>query len=230
MAVYFYLLLVVLQFIPARLRQKAVVQRWREHWLLDKHQDVYQQLYASVDGFALSQAARINQDAIEYTYGEIEFESFIALLSLCNPNPLTVFYDLGSGVGKAVLACAMVFDIKKSCGVELFPSLHYHAQRQQKCLRQIPGYQEKAAHIDFKLAHLLEVPLYDASIIFINATAFFGETWLDISRHVEQINPGAIVISTSKALCSELFTTLRVTQARMSWGIVKVVIQQRRRE
>ena len=68
--------------------------------------------------------ARQKQDAIEYVYGEIEFLPFIALLSLDKPDSKTVFYDLGSGIGKAVLACAMVYPVHKSVGVELLPELY----------------------------------------------------------------------------------------------------------
>lgn len=208
--------------------RQTKIKRWRKALALDKHYAAYHQLYANVDGFVISKAARVKQDAMEYVYGEIDFEPFIALLSLCNPNSSTVFYDLGSGTGKAVLACSMVFNVKKSCGIELFPSLHQCAELQQQRLAQLPDYRIQAEHIQFKLGNILEEPLRDASLIFINATAFFGETWLAISKHVEQIKPGAFVISTSKALHSNLFKTTAVTQVRMSWGIVNAFIQQRR--
>jgi hypothetical protein len=210
-----------------RWRRQVAIRRWRRALALDKHQAVYQQLFADVDGFRLSKRARTGQDAPEYLYGEIDFASFIALLSRCKPNPSTVFYDLGSGIGKTVLACAMVFEVKRSCGIELFASLHQRAILQQERLRQISGYQEKANRIEFKQGNFLEVQLLDASLIFINATAFFGETWRAISRQLEQIKPGSLVVSTSKALHSPLFVTLTVTQVTMSWGIVDAFIQQR---
>lgn len=74
---------------------------------------------------------------MEYAYGEIKFMSFIALLSLTNPDADTVFYDLGSGIGKAVLACSMVFPIRKSVGVELFPELYVDACTRAKDLAKI---------------------------------------------------------------------------------------------
>lgn len=210
-----------------RWRRQAAVKRWRNALALDKHQAVFQQLYADLNGFILSQTARSGQDAIEYVYGEIDFESFIALVSLCTPNSSTLFYDLGSGIGKAVLACAMVFDIKKSCGIEFFPSLHQNAELQRQRLRKIPDYLEKADRIEFRQGDFLEAQFNDASLIFINATAFFGETWLAISKHVEQVKPGTQVISTSKTLRSNLFITSKVTQVTMSWGIVDAFIQER---
>ncbi|HHF7347457.1 TPA: hypothetical protein ACPSKE_000617 [Legionella feeleii] len=208
-------------------RRQIKLRRWRKSLHLNKHHKVYRQLYANVDGFALSKAERTRQDAPEYVYGEIDFESFIALLSLGKPGPSTVFYDLGSGTGKAVLACIMVFDVKKSCGIELFTSLHHCAQQQQQRLKCIQDYEAKATRIEFMKRNFLETNFADANLIFINATAFFGETWLAISKLVEQIKPGALVITTSKALRSDLFTLEAVTQVKMSWGIVKAYIQQR---
>lgn len=210
-----------------RRRQHRPLRRWKNSLALDKHFAVFQQLYANVDGFALSKAERIGNDAFEYVYGEIEFEAYIALLSLGNPNSSTVFYDLGSGTGKAVLACAMVFKVQKSCGIELFSSLHQAAELQKSRLKELPDYFEKAKCIEFKKADILQTHFDDASLIFINATGFFGDSWLGISKCIEQIKPGSLVISTSKALSSELFTCLRVTEVAMSWGIVKAFIQQR---
>ena len=87
----FFILSLVL--FSGKLQKKMAVKRWRKALNLDKHAQVWQQLYADVNGFALSRKARANQDSLEYVYGEIIFEPFIALLSLCKPDYSTVFYD-----------------------------------------------------------------------------------------------------------------------------------------
>ncbi|KTC76994.1 hypothetical protein [Legionella brunensis] len=221
------LLLFAATLIGLRVHRHWAIKNWRRALSLDKHSAIFQKLYGHIDGFTLSRIARMKSDAMKYIYGEIDFESFIALLSLCNPNAATIFYDLGSGTGKAVIACALVFDIQKSCGIEILPALHQCAQMQQKQLRQSAGYQEKAERITFILGDLLETDFRNASIVFINATAFFGEYWFAISRHMEQLKPGAIVISTSKALLSNRFIISKTTAVTMSWGIVNAYIQER---
>ena len=208
-------------------QQRLTLKRWRTTLALDKHAAIYQQLDADVDGFTLSQTARAKRDAIEYVYGEIDFESFIALLSLCKPNRSTIFYDLGSGTGKAVLACAMVFEVQKSCGIEFFSLLDHCAKQQQQRLKLIPEYRLQANRIEFRQGDMLENQFSDATLLFINSTAFFGETWCAISKQVEQIKPGTLVITTSKTLHSQLFRTIRQTAVKMSWGIVDAFIQQR---
>lgn len=208
-------------------RRNRRIKRWRKSFKLDKHLPVFNQLYASANGFQLSRHARQHNDAPEYVYGEIDFESFIALLSLCKPNADSIFYDLGSGTGKAVIACAMVFEIRKSCGIELFTGLYQCAKARQQQLMSLPEYAEKARKIYFKPGDFRQISFADANILFINASAFFGELWLEISRHVEQLKPGSQVMTTSKALVSNRYKTRHITTVKMSWGVVTAYIQER---
>lgn len=203
------------------------IRRWRSALDLDKHLLVFTELYAEVDGFALSRKARIVRDVTDYVYGEIEFISFIALLSLAKPDKNTVFYDLGSGTGKAVLACAMVFNVQKSNGVELFDSLNNAACERQQALLSLPEYKTVSKNIHFIHGDFLQVDFNDATLIYINSTGFFGTTWNAISNRLAQATHCTTVITTSKALKSHAFTVCRVTTVQMSWGTVKAYIHHR---
>ena len=203
------------------------LKRWRKQWNIAKHQTVFEKIYSNVDGFSLSIAARAERNAMEFVYGEITFEPFAALLGLCKPNEETVFYDLGSGTGKAVIACAMLCKVKKSVGIEYFSALHDCAQNQQHVLSLVPEYYEKSQTIQFIHDDFLNASFADATLVFINATAYFGDYWSDISRHLEQIPPKALVLSSSKALNSKLFIVLETTWITMSWGAVQMFIQER---
>jgi hypothetical protein len=230
MAIYvfvFVLLLIAVVKLFFNLRTQWRVASWRRALGIGQHEKVFNDLYQSIDGFSLSREARVNHDALEYVYGEIEFEPFIALLALCKPHVNTVFYDLGSGAGKAVLACAMVFNVKKCCGIELFSSLHQCAQQQKNRLFLLPDYQPRTKHIVFKQGDFLDSLFPDATLIFINATAFFSDHWENISKHLEQVSPGTQVISTSKPLISSLFITEKTSRVLMSWGVVTAYIQLR---
>ena len=203
------------------------VYRWRRALALDKHHSVYLQLFAPINGFSLSRDARKTHDALEYVYGEIDFFSFIALLSLTRPNNNTIFYDLGSGTGKAVLACAMVFNVKESHGIERFPSLHHAAMGQREALALLPHYAIIAKKIYFLNDDFFNSNLSRATLIFINATGFFGQRWADISLIIEQSTQCETVITTSKALQSKAFSIAKITTVQMSWGAVKAYIQER---
>ena len=164
---------------------------------------------------------------MEYTYGEIDFISFIALLSLTNPDPRTVFYDLGSGTGKAVIACAMVFNVK-SYGIEIFPQLHHAAQKQQQRLQETADYSFNANNIHFINMDFLDADLHNSTLIFINATALFGETWAALNQRLKHVKKNTTIITTSKRLLSDDFVIRKITPVQMSWGIVNAYIQQRR--
>jgi hypothetical protein len=209
------------------LLKKIKIKRWYNALQLNKHQQHYQRLFRDTNGFDLSRQARAAGDAIEYTYGEIDFISFIALLSLTNPSHHTRFYDLGSGTGKAVVACAMVFNVQKSCGIELFDELHQAAQKQQLLLQQIPNYTHHANTIQFINADFLQTDISDATLIFLNATAFFGETWGAIHQYLSTLNSGTIIITTSKKLPADNFVIKNTTIVQMSWGMVSAYIQER---
>lgn len=206
---------------------KRQLQRFRTSLQLDAHEPVYQQLFATAEGFALSRQARKVRDAFEYTYGEIDFVSFIALLSLVKPNAQTVFYDLGSGIGTAVLACAMVYPVKKSVGIECFLSLHDHAVLQTQRLLQNPNYQRMDGAIEFIHADFLDASLADATLIFINATAYFGETWERLNQKLESLECAITVMTTSKPLMSARYHVIHQTRMRVSWGEVEVYIHER---
>ena len=208
-------------------RRRTTIKRWYKSLSINKHLVYFQHLFSDIDGFLLSRQSRALNNAIEYTYGEIDFISFTALLSMAKPDCNTVFYDLGSGTGKAVLACAMVFNVKKSCGIELFNLLHQTALKQQHRLQKLPDYVDKTNVLYFINADFLHVDLSDATLIFINATAFFGETWVAVNQHLKQMPTGTIIITTSKRLFADAFSVIKVTSVQMSWGIVYAYIQQR---
>lgn len=224
---YFFVILVVLIYLHHKKRD-IQIKYWQKSLNLQEHAQVFHQLYQSSNGFILSQQARKNHDAMEYAYGEIEFFSFIALLSLIHPDKHTVFYDLGSGTGKAVLACSMVFPVQKSIGIELFPELYLHSCKQVEQLARMKQYKEQAKSIKFFLGDFLEANINDATLIFINATAFFGPTWEKLCSKIDHLPHLNTIITTSKALSCTHFEVLKHTRVEMSWGIVVAYIHTRK--
>lgn len=199
---------------------------WKRHLNLKAHQIMFERLFKQCDGFALSHAARVRHDAPEYVYGEIDFLAFIALLSLAKPGPDSVFYDLGSGIGKAVIACAMVFDIKKSVGIELFQTLHEGACAQQQRLKKQPDYHHAANKVSFIQQDFLSTDVLDATLIFINATGLIGPTWDKLNQKLATCLPATTIITTTKPLSTPSFHITHQTQVQMSWGVVSAYVHQ----
>ncbi len=226
--IYLFIVIALLLIFFYHKRKELRINQWQKTLNLQEHQQFFQQLYQPIDGFALSNRARQKQDAIEYTYGEIEFLPFIALLSLVRPDGETVFYDLGSGIGKAVLACAMVYPVHKSVGVELLPELYLGACNQAKLLATYPNYVEKTKKIEFILGNFLEVDLNEATLIFINSTTIFGSVWEDLCARINNLPQLNTVITTSKILISNNFFVTNHTKIEMSWGVVDAYIHTRK--
>ncbi|MDF1758199.1 MAG: hypothetical protein P1U74_07880 [Legionellaceae bacterium] len=206
---------------------RVKIKRWMKALSIPKHQAVFEEITESSDGFNLSKQARVDSDAPEYTYGEVVFTPFVALLSLAGPNSNTIFYDLGSGIGKAVFACSMVFNVNKSFGIELFPNLHTAAVSIQNKLAKITEYASIANTIKFINADFLKTDFSDATLIFINATGLFGETWHALNAKLDNLPRGVKIITTSKMLISDKFEILKETKVEMSWGVVTAYIQEK---
>ncbi len=207
-------------------KKQLKIKRWKKTLNLTQHEQVFQQLYRKIDGFTVSRLSREKKDAIEYTYGEIEFITFIALLSLVNPDQNTVFYDLGCGTGKAVIACAMVYPVHKSIGIELLPELYSVAQQQVHQLATYSSYQKQNIHIIHD--DILTADLSDATLIFINATTFLGAMWQELSVRLSNLPQLQTVITTSKALPNKDFALQGATQLQTSWGVVPAFIHTRK--
>ena len=62
-------------------------------------------------------------------YGEVDFASFYTVLRKINAAPGQVFYDLGSGTGKAVFAARITQDFSKCIGIEILSKLHQQAAK-----------------------------------------------------------------------------------------------------
>ena len=223
----FFIFIIILQ-IYYRKKKRIRIRRWQNSLNLREHSYVFQHLYQHVDGFRLSLLARKKQDAIEYVYGEIEFFSFIALLSLVRPDHKTVFYDLGSGIGKAVLACAMVYPIHKCVGIEFLPELYKSACEQTRQLIKIQNYTESAKKIKFIQGDFLEVDLQEATLVFINSTTIIGSIWENLCARLEELTQLNAIITTSKPLLSSNFLVEKSTKVQMSWGVVTAYIHVRK--
>ncbi|CAM2738959.1 hypothetical protein [Legionella worsleiensis] len=227
----FFLMIVLMLWHFFRLQVKRrKIRLWQRTLNVTKHACAFNALFAAVDGYSLSRLARLNQniDAIEYTYGEIEFIPFLALLSLVNPKSDTVFYDLGCGVGKAVFACAMVYPVRKSVGIEILPELYASACAQIQKLASHPDYKTIAQQIAIIKGDIIDIDLSEATLIFINSTTFIGTIWEEISVKLSQLPQLETVMTTSKALKNPDFMVKNSIQLQMSWGVVPVFIHVRK--
>lgn len=188
------------------------------------------QLYQAISGANLSQAERkkLQNDEDAFIYGEIQFLPFFALLEKAMPRTGEVFYDLGSGIGKAVFTAALYFDFKKTVGIECLSGLTRTAHAQLKKATDYFSSTEKLASIQFVQDNFLNYDFSDADIIFINATCFSYSTWEQLIAKFKLLKSGSRLIVTTKKLPADSFEFIQQSFALMSWGVnlVRIYIKK----
>lgn len=164
----------------------------------------------------------------EFIYGEVDILSFYTLLQKTSPKKNDIFYDLGSGAGKAVFTAAFFFELAKSCGIELLPPLYKKAcarleQAEQLCIGPHP-YAKKPSTIQFINDDFLTHDFFDADIIYIAATCLSDPTWRNLTQKMTGLKPGTRIIVATKSIDHPHFETLYEGTDLMSWGLCRVTI------
>jgi SAM-dependent methyltransferase len=139
-------------------------------------------------------------------YGEVEFNSFYRVLRKINPAPGTVFYDLGSGTGKAVFAARFAYDFSKCIGIEILSSLH--EQGEKVLLRYNKDFKNNLAlgqsqHAMLYEGSFLDFDWFDGELVFANSTCYDDQLMLALSDMAGRLQPGAIVVTFTKGMSSD---------------------------
>jgi tRNA G46 methylase TrmB len=164
----------------------------------------------------------------DFIYGEIDFLSFHNILEKANPKPNEVFYDLGSGAGKAVFAAALYFNFSKCYGIELLSPLYNKAlntlSKAELQLKNTPSELSKISSIHFIQDSFLEYDFHNANVIYIAATCFSETTWESLINKMATLPSGTRIIVATKNIQHERFDLIYQGVEIMSWGLCTVSI------
>lgn len=169
----------------------------------------------------------------EFVYGEIDFLSFHNILEKAGPKPQEIFYDLGSGAGKAVFTAAFFFDLSKSCGIELLPPLYTKAINKLKKATSLfqniksdfeTTYLKQVDTIQFINDSFLNYDFNDANIIYVAATCLSDSTWKILINKMAALKPGSRIIVATKSIHHDNFEIIYQGVELMSWGLCPVNI------
>lgn len=167
-------------------------------------------------------------------YGEVDYPSFYRILRKINARSGAVFYDLGSGTGKAIFAARLTQDFSKCIGLELLSDLNSRADmivdRFNSDYKQYLSYGQ-ANECRVYNCSLLNFDWSDGDVVFANSTCFDDELMQSLSDQAESLKPGAIVVTFTKGLSSKpkTFELLEKKRYKMSWGPATVFIHRRLR-
>ena len=171
------------------------------------------------------------------TYGEVDFisigEVFYTIQHRFNSLPKSgVFYDLGSGTGKGVIAAALLGNFTVCKGIELLENLYDISLRLKAqfddhfpgALERNPDLFQSVPMIEFIHSDFFKADWSDASLIFANSTCFDHEMMERIGQI--QLKPGTLGISFTKTIPGENWIVLESIKKNMSWGEATVYIQR----
>mmetsp|Transcript_26892 Transcript_26892/g.45344 ORF Transcript_26892/g.45344 Transcript_26892/m.45344 type:complete len:295 (+) Transcript_26892:91-975(+) len=184
-------------------------------------------------------------------YGEITFEAFGTVIEKikkvyglpgaghCGPVGVLqsrggIFYDLGSGTGKPVIASAVLHNFDVCYGIELLEGLYsvsldalnsYNTKGKAKLSNR-----ENETHIQMIQGDFLKLRTKDwrdGDIVFANSTCYDEHQMARIAHLASGMRKGAFFISLTKRLPSSEFDILEYEMYRMNWGDATIFIMQK---
>jgi hypothetical protein len=166
-------------------------------------------------------------------YGEIDLGGFCELLMHHIPHGSgDIFYDLGSGSGRAVFAARFVGDFRECVGIELLSNLHELASSVRSLYRFQYQYKLIHQHIQFICSDLLDHDGWwrDGTVVYVPNLLFDEYLKDQIAEKAVKMRTGAFLICLKKfkgAAFNSVFDLVKERPVAMSWGESTVYIYQR---
>lgn len=198
-------------------------------------------------GRALSHRERDKKElsAPHLAYSEISFDalaiSFQKIIKIYGkesnhgPMPLkgSKFCDLGSGVGKTLVAASLMHNFSSCHGIEMLESLHNASEwildHYRSKVNQIVE-NEHPPEMTTSQGDFLDLDLFDwrgVDVLFVNATCFGLDMLTQLMKLAAGLRKGAFVISVSFAIPGKDFHLFEYSEQSMNWGPANVFIQQK---
>lgn len=179
-------------------------------------------LYKNINGFSISEKERstIREQGGNPTYGEITHKGAVELLSKLNLKESDVLYDLGSGVGKLVVQVGLTTPAKV-VGVELSKTRYENALSVQKEIEQ--RNLAKKDKIKFINKNISDVPLDQATVVFMCSTCFSDQLMKSLSDKLGKLKKGLRVVTLRKLPEPHNFKLIDTLQLPMTWSNSTIV-------
>jgi SAM-dependent methyltransferase len=178
-----------------------------------------------------------NSNDNSLVYGEVEFESFLNLLQFFPKSKGGVFYDLGSGSGRAVFTVRFTLDFDRCIGIELLPNLHKLAVDVAETYDQNFRHKLALQSVEFCCEDILNYDWSDGTVIFACSTCFEDDLINAIGEKAKDLKQGAYLITLKKftgigpgvtGIDPDAFDIIQEVVCPMSWGEADVFVYRRR--
>jgi hypothetical protein len=155
------------------------------------------------------------------TYGEISFEAVGVALSLAGLTAQhRVFFDIGSGSGRVVLAAAFLHGFASATGLEILPSLHAKAEevQVQYHLQKVAA----ACPVNFVCEDFRAFDWSHADVVFATATCFDEDLMTALLAASLKLKKGSVFITSTRELESHAWRLLASFTMQSSWGTAEL--------
>lgn len=186
-------------------------------------------LYRGIDGFDVPDGAErvvVNRRSSPL-YGEIMPTATFRLLEYLDLGKGDVLYDLGSGVGKLVVAAAMHRRLTRVVGLELVRPRHLMAE--EALARARAAKVLRTRQVDLLQQDFMRADLSDATVVYSCSTAFPAELMRRLARKLSHLPRGTRFVSLQDLDDNPWWDLEEVVRLDMSWRRRRKVHLYRRR-
>lgn len=197
---------------------------------------VYSKIFSGINGYGISlleKEKRQDKEAIfrNILYGEVSLELLYALYVLPPVNEyldkVKVFYDLGSGIGNAVISSYLTGAFEKCVGVELLDSLYESSLIAQKRLIQLDKMADGRVH--FIHDNIMNVDFSDADIVLFCCPTKDENLRFAIEEKFLSLKSGAVILSLIHKFKNDKdFEVLNVKMVKVAWGDTPLIVYKRK--
>ena len=185
--------------------------------------EIFEEVYKGENGYLVSFYVRkkLPKPDPNLTYGEVKFESFREILKKVKPGKGEIFYDLGSGTGKAVILASLLSPFKKIVGIELLEDLIKVSERVLRRFKKIVKERFPKLvlpQIEFVQGNFLWEDFSEADVVFVHSTCFSDELMESLTNRLENLKKGSRVITVTQKLNSDSFRSFETESLDLSWG------------
>lgn len=199
----------------------------------EKGKQIFEALYQDVNGRALSLEGResMGLKSKSYVYGEVLFDSFVQILKDANPAPGGVFVDAGSGTGRPTFIGHLMFDFKRSVGIELVDPLYNASAKVLKRYEKefLPKIKDEIGDRKIMFYHgsFLDADFSDVELCWLPSTCYEEDLMDAVEVNLRHMKPNTQVLSLSKTLRSNYFQVEKQQMYDFSWGQATVFFQRK---
>lgn len=185
---------------------------------------IFESLYSGIDGYSVSSKARksLPYASKAHTYGEVTPEGFYKILKDAETKNGGIFYDLGSGTGKAVMLAALFGNFSKLVGIEVIKNLFQTSlnilKRFDSEVRPILSVERQKQIVELVNSDFLESNFLEADVVFIHSTCFFDELMIILEERCAMLKKGTKILLVTKNFQSPLFRLIKSGEYPMTWG------------